>query len=112
MLFTTFYFILACLLCFQGLHALGERMEPMGVVPEPVRGATRRQGTWGLALVGLGCLLLGTGLARFAYPALEVVLRPFQLLGLTAMGLYALWVIFGSRPVIYAQAAAPHQDHH
>ena len=74
MLFLVFYFILFCVLIFQGTHVAGEVKNPLGTVPEEVGQASLASARWGLLLIGIGFLGLIIGLLGFHWTGLVALL--------------------------------------
>ena len=111
MLFYLFFYLLAAVLVFQGVHALGEQNSPMGVVPAEVRTDPSRASLWGGFLVALGSLLLLTGLLSHLEEWFVSALAPLRTLGLLALALYGLWLVFG-RKVDYTPAPSGEPSHH
>lgn len=109
----TFFYLLACVLVFQGTHAFGEPSRPMGVVPAEVAQDSGKARLRGAILAAYGYLCLGVGLLGHAYPAVQVVLPTMMNLGWGLMAVYGAYVLFFNRKVEYLAApAAPSAHHH
>lgn len=113
MLFYLFLYLLAAVLLFQGVQALGEQKTPMGVVPAEVKTNPGQATLWGGLLVGYGCLLAATGLVSHFNDGLEGALSPMRTLGFLVLAGYGVWLVFG-RKVDYvpAPSAATSDSHH
>jgi hypothetical protein len=114
MLFYISLYVLAAVLLFQGVHALGELSAPMGVVPAEVRTNPARAGFWGGFLVVYGSVTILAGLVSHFNDWLVPALAPLRGLGLVVLALYGLWLVFG-RKVDYTPApvaAGAGHDHH
>lgn len=99
MLFYTFYYALASVMTFQGVQQLGERKEPLGVVPEEVVQHDRFHSFWGWYLVSFGLAAIAVGLLSHAFPGAAPLLKVFLWEGLGSIALFGLAVIFGGRKV-------------
>lgn len=114
MLFYLFFYLLAAVLLFQGVQALGEQKAPMGVVPAEVKTNPARMGLWGGFLIAYGSLLALVGLLSHFNPWFVGALSPLRNLGFLAGIVYGLWLVFG-RKVDYTPApsqAQPEHGHH
>jgi hypothetical protein len=94
MLFLVFYFLLAAVLFFQGLHLNGEVNAPLGTLPAEVAQAPAPSGKWGSFLMAYGALAVIVGLAGFQWPFFEPLRSPVFGLGLLGLGVYAFWLLF------------------
>lgn len=110
MLFLIFFYVLAAVLFFQGMHLLGEVEEPLGTLPEEVAQAPVPSRTWGAYLMTFGAAMVVTGLSSLWCAYLEPTLKPLQFLALLSLGAYAAWVIFRGRTVVFI--GEPTQDDH
>ena len=97
MLFYLFFYLLAAVLLFQGVHALAEQKAPMGVVPAEVRTDPAGAGLWGGFLVALGGMLILTGLLSHGEAWFVGALAPLRALGFLALAGYGLWLVFGRK---------------
>ena len=113
MLFYLSFYLLAAVLLFQGVHALGEQSSPTGMVPAEVQTDPARTSLWGGFLVALGSMLILTGLLSHGYDGFTSALAPMRSLGFIALALYGLRLVFG-RKVDYtpAPSAAAAPGHH
>ena len=111
MLFYLFFYLLAAVLVFQGVHALGEQASPMGVVPAEVGIEPARASLWGGFLVALGCILLVSGLLSHFLAWFVSALSPLRTLGFLALAGYGLWLIF-ARKINYTPAPGAAPSHH
>ena len=114
MLFYLFLYVLAAVLLFQGVHALGELRAPMGVVPAEVRTNAGQAGFWGGFLTVYGAVLVVAGLASHGCEAFVPALGPLRGFGFAVLAAYGLWLVFGRKvdytPAPVAQGAG--HDHH
>jgi hypothetical protein len=110
MLFYLFLYLLAAVLVFQGVHALGEQKTPMGVVPAEVRTEPARTAFWGGLLVAFGATLAAAGLLSHGNEWFVGALSPLRNLGLVILGLYGLQLVFG-RKVDYTPAPVAPSEH-
>jgi len=114
MLFHISLYVLAAVLLFQGVHALGEQGTPMGVVPDEVRTQGGQAGFWGGFLTVYGSVMILAGLLSCAYDAFVPALGPLRGFGFGVLAVYGLWLVFGRKvdytPAPVAQAAG--HDHH
>lgn len=101
MLLGIFHYLTASLLAFQGLQALGEQREPLGVVPEEVRQNGESMGRWGGFLLTFGLLSAAIGLLGSSFPWHASAQRILTSSGLAAMAIYGLWIVFLGRRVAY-----------
>ncbi len=110
----TFFYLVAMVLVFQGTHAFGEPVEPMGVVPGEVAQEPGQASLWGGVLAAYGYLSLLVALLSHAYLGLQSLLPTLMALGLGLMATYGLYVIFFSRKVEYlgVSSTPAHPDHH
>jgi len=99
MLFYVFYYVLASVMVFQGVQLLGERKEPLGIVPEEVVQHDRFHSFWGWYLVVFGLAAGVVGLLSHAFPGAERLLKVFLWEGLGSVVLFGLAVIFGGRKI-------------
>ena len=115
MLFYLSFYLLAAVLLFQGVHALGEQTTPMGVVPAEVKTDSVRTSLCGGLLAAYGSLLALVGLLSHFNPWFVGALSPLRAIGFIAVALYGLFLVFG-RKVDYTpapvQATAGHDHHH
>lgn len=114
MLFLIFYFVLAAVLLFQGLHLVGEVKEPLGTLPEEVGQEAPRSMGWGTFLLTFASMDLLIGLLGFRYPFFES-LRPAVFgLGWLALIVFGAWIVFAGRTVEFIgkpSADHGHDDH-
>jgi len=110
----TFFYLVAAVLVFQGMHAFGEQSEPMGVVPEEVAQEPGKARLRGGILAAYGYLCLTLGLFGHAYPGLQPILPRLMALGLGLMVVYGIYIVFFNRKVAYLGVSAEpaHHDHH
>ena len=99
MLFYVFYYTLASVMVFQGVQQLGERKEPLGVVPQEVVQVDRFHSFWGWYLVSFGLGAAAVGLLSHAFPGALRLLKVFLWEGLGSVGVFGLAVIFGGRKI-------------
>jgi hypothetical protein len=99
MLFYVFYYVLASVMIFQGVQQLGERSEPLGVVPQEVVQHDRFHSFWGWYLVSFGLAAGAVGLLSHAFAGAVPLLKVFLWEGLASVGLFGLVVIFGGRKI-------------
>ena len=114
MLFYISLYLLAAVLLFQGVHALGEQSAPMGVVPAEVRTNSTQASFFGGFLVVFGSVLILAGLVSHFDDWVLPALAPLRGLGFTLLAVYGLWLVFG-RKVDYTpakvEAGAGHAHH-
>lgn len=112
MIFVIFYFVLAAVMFFQGLHLQGEVSEPLGTLPTEVAQAPAPSGTWGSFLMTYGVMATLVGLAGFWWPFFEP-LRPAVFgVGVLGVAVYAFWLLFLAPKVEFiGQPSADHGDH-
>jgi hypothetical protein len=109
MRFQIFYFLLAMVLLFQGLHLVGEIKEPLGTVPEEVSQAPEKSLGWGSFLLTYAALAIVFGLLGYQWDYF-VSMRPvIFFLGCVSMAVFGAWVVFGGRWVEYI--GTPSEDH-
>ncbi len=110
----TFFYAVAVVLVFQGTHAFGEQVEPMGVVPEEVAQEPGRARLRGTVLAAFGYLSLAAALLSHFYSAIQPILPSAMAVGLGLMAVYGICVLFFNRVVKYqgVSAAPVHDDHH
>ena len=101
MLFYVFYYVLASVMVFQGVQQLGERSDPLGVVPQEVVQQDRFHSFWGWYLVSFGLLAGAVGLLSHAFPGAARLLRVLLWEGLGSVAVFGLAVIFGGRKISY-----------
>lgn len=110
MLFLMFFYVLAAVMCFQGMHLLGEVSTPLGTLPEEVGQAPAPSRTWGAYLMTYSALMVGTALSSMVWVWLEPTLRPLLYVGFLNLGLFAAWVVFKGRTVEFI--GKPSTDYH
>lgn len=110
MLFLVFYYLLAAVLIFQGAHFLGEQTQPLGTVPEEVGQAKPSSERWGGYLVAYGALMVVCGILSPTYDVLQPALAPLRTLGFLSLILFAAWVVFKGRSIVYL--GTPAEDDH
>lgn len=106
MLFLVFFYVLAAVLVFQGLHLLGERTQPLGTLPEEVGLAKIPSGVWGAYLTAYGASMVGCGLLSHAFASVTPALVPLRALGALSLLAFGAWVVFLGRRVEYLGSAA------
>jgi hypothetical protein len=111
MLFLVFYFLLFVVLIFQGTHVAGEVRTPLGTLPEEVAQNPAAAARWGILLIAVGILGSLLGLLGFRSPTLAAARPGFLFLGLAALVLYGVWVIFLGRKPEFIGKAAVADDH-
>jgi hypothetical protein len=112
MLFLVFYYVLAAVLVFQGVHLLGEREAPMGVVPAELGMAGPGPAWFGRVLTAFGICMAAAGLGSLAWDGLMAALGPLRNVGLLLLAAFALRLVFG-RKVDYLPGPLPAaSDHH
>jgi hypothetical protein len=111
MLFQVFYFILFIVLIFQGTHIAGEVKTPLGTLPEEVGQNPVASARWGILLITVGFFGAIVGLLGFRSPALATLRPAFFGLGLAALALFGLWIIFLGRKPEFLGKPAPVDDH-
>jgi hypothetical protein len=109
MLFLIFYFVLASVLLFQGLHMVGEVKSPLGTVPEEVGQEPARATAWGTFLLTFAVLALVVGVLGFALPFFESLRPAIFSLGSLGLVVFGAWVIFMGRTVNFI--GTPSVDH-
>jgi hypothetical protein len=113
MLFLVFYYLLAAVLIFQGLHFYGEQTQPLGTVPEEVGQEKASSGVWGGYLATYGGLMVVCGLLSHYYAFFGPALGPLRAIGLLSLVLFGAWVVFmGRRIEFLGTAAEPDHGHH
>ncbi len=112
MLFLVFYFLLAAVMFFQGLHLQGEVNSPLGTLPEEVAQAPAPSAKWGSFLMVYGAMTLAVGVAGFKWDFFEP-LRPAVFgVGLVVVAVYAIWLLFMAPKVEFiGKPSADHGDH-
>ena len=110
MLFLVFYYLLAAILIFQGLHFYGEQTQPLGTVPEEVTQSRPVSERWGGYLMGYGALMVACGLASHWYSFFPPALGAIRAMGVLSLILFGAWVIFKGRTIEYL--GAPAEDDH
>lgn len=110
MLFLMFFYILAAILVFQGLHLFSEISEPLGTVPEEVAQATVSSQRWGAYLMAYGGLMALCGLLSIGTPYFLSALKPLQGFALLSLGAFGAWVVFKGRTIEYM--GTPAEDDH
>jgi hypothetical protein len=111
MLFLVFYYLLAAVMIFQGLHFYAEKSQPLGTVPEEVGQEPAVSERWGGYLVTYGALMAVCGFLSHRYVYFGTALKPLLSLGLLSMILFGAWVVFKGRTVEYLGTAAADEDH-
>ncbi len=112
LLFYVFYYVLASILLFQGLHFASEITAPLGTLPEEVGQAPTPSLRWGSFLVAYGTLSLVIGLLSHQYEYFGSALRPIAAIGVLAVSVFGLWIIFKGRSVVYlAEPPGDQSDH-
>lgn len=111
MLFLVFYFLLAAILIFQGLHLAAEVKSPLGTVPEEVAQKPAPSLGWGRALMGLGTVNALVALAGFQWERLVALRSGLFTLGWVALALYGCWVISLGRKAEFMGTPAVTDDH-
>ncbi len=94
-----FFYILAAILIFQGLHLFGEVAQPLGTVPEEVGQAPAVSHRWGSYLMTYGALMVLFGALSHRYDAFAPSLPVLRAFGLLSLGAYGAWVVFRGRTV-------------
>lgn len=110
MLFLVFYYLLAAVLIFQGLHFYGEQTQPLGTVPEEVAQPRPASERWGGYLVTYGTLMVGCGLISHWYRFFAPALGPICFIGVLSLILFGVWVVFMGRTIEYL--GTPAEDDH
>ena len=110
MLFLVFYYLLAAVLIFQGLHLFAEQSEPLGTVPEEVAQARPVSERWGGYLMAYGVLMALCGLLSHTYAFFGPALGSIRALGFLSLIVFGAWVVFKGRTIEYL--GAPAEDDH
>lgn len=111
MLFLVFYYVLAAVLIFQGLHFYGEHTQPLGTVPEEVGQEKSSSGVWGGYLATYGGLMVLCGVSSHYYAFFTPALGPLRTLGVLSLMAFGAWVVFKGRRVEYLGTSAALADH-
>lgn len=113
MLFYAFFYLVAALLLFQGVHLLGEQRDPMGVVPAELALPAGAARVWGRLLVGVGLVGLVCGLVSHGLTpwVSRQVLTCLEVAEWLLMGIYGFWLVFIAKRVHYAGVAAAPTNH-
>lgn len=111
LLFYIFYYVLAAVLIFQGLHIASEVTDPLGTVPEEVGQEPAPSLGWGSFLVAYGTLSIAIALLSHAYEYFASALRPLMGTGLVILGIFGAWVVFKGRTVKYLGKATVDPGH-
>lgn len=101
MLLSIFHHVTAGLLVFQGLHAIGEQQAPLGAVPEELRQDGDAMARWGGFLLTFGLLSIAIGILGRPFAWHTGAQRVLTSIGLTAMAIFGLWIIFLGRKIPY-----------
>ena len=110
--FQMFFYILAAVMVFQGLHLFGEAGEPLGTLPEEVGQAKAPSHRWGGFLMAYGALMVLFGALSYRVDFFGPTLLPLRNLGFLVLGVYAFWVIFMGRTVEFiGKPALDDHDH-
>lgn len=112
MIATTFQFVLASILVFQGVQALREPVDSLGVIPEPLKRRPERSAFWGTLLVVMGGAGVVLGLAALGSPRQPEIVRALQLGHALVLGSYAVWTIFLSGKVQFLGKPSGDAHHH
>lgn len=112
MLFYVFYYTLAAVMIFQGVQLLGEKAEPLGIVPAEVVQHDRFHSFWGWVLVGLGAFAAALGLLSHAVPGAVPILKVVLWEGLGTIALFGLAVVFGGRKIGFIGKPTATDGHH
>lgn len=110
MLFLVFYYLLAAVLIFQGLHLYAEQTQPLGTVPEEVGQERTPSDRWGGYLLTYGILMTVCGLLSHAYSYFVPALGPIRGIGFLSLILFGVWVVFMGRRIEFLGTAAV-EDH-
>ena len=104
-----FYYVLAAILIFQGLHIASEITAPLGTLPEEVGQAPTPSQRWGSFMVTYGGLSIAIGLLSHAYEYFGSALRPLFVIGAVILAIFSVWVVFMGRKVVYM--GEPSEEH-
>lgn len=104
-----FYYVLATILVFQGLHIAAEITAPLGTLPEEVGQAPAPSQRWGSFMVTYGALFIAIALLSHRYDYFESTLRPLFFIGVVILAVFCVWVVFLGRKVVYM--GEPSADH-
>lgn len=111
MLFYIFYYVLAMILVFQGLHLASEITSPFGTLPEEVGQAPTPSLRWGGFMVTYGGLCVVIGLFSHAYDYFGSALLPLFAIGAVILGVFSAWVVFMARKVVYMGEPSAEHGH-
>lgn len=110
MLFLVFYYLLAAILIFQGLHLFAEQGQPLGTVPEEVGQDKAASERWGGYLMAFGAMMVACGLLSHWVGFFGSALPSIRALGVLSLVLFGAWVVFRGRTVEFLGTPAE-EDH-